>query len=62
MGLSAPAIAARKVRDGGEPLVMVTAYDAPGARIASEARADLILVGAPRAQVVVGVAHNIQVA
>ena len=39
MGLSAPATAARKVRDGGEPLVMVTAYDAPGARIGSEAGA-----------------------
>ena len=25
-----PAIRARKVRDGGDPLVMVTAYDAPG--------------------------------
>ena len=36
MGLSAPAIASRKVRDGGEPLVMVTAYDAPA--LASRAR------------------------
>ena len=35
----------RKVRDGAEPLVMVTAYDAPGARIVDDAGVDLILVG-----------------
>ena len=29
--LTAPVIRARKVRDGVDPLVMVTAYDAPGA-------------------------------
>ena len=42
---------AAKVRNGADPLVMVTAYDAPGARIASEAGVDLILVGdsVPRA-------------
>ena len=61
MGLSAPAIAARKVRDGGEPLVMVTAYDAPGARIASEAGADLILVGDSVAMVVLGYDDTLQV-
>ena len=31
--LTAPAVRARKVRDGGEPLAMVTAYDAPSARM-----------------------------
>ena len=61
MGLSAPAIATRKVRDGGEPLVMVTAYDAPGARIASEAGADLILVGDSVAMVVLGYDDTLQV-
>ena len=30
--LTAPAIRAHKVRAGSPPLVMVTAYDAPGAR------------------------------
>lgn len=40
--LLAPAIRAAK---GGPPLVMVTAYDAPTARLAQEARVDLILVG-----------------
>ncbi len=34
-----------KVRDGNQPLVMVTAYDAPTARFAVDAGVDLILVG-----------------
>ncbi|HKE75781.1 MAG TPA: 3-methyl-2-oxobutanoate hydroxymethyltransferase [Acidimicrobiales bacterium] len=49
-----PAIRARKVRDGGEPLVMVTAYDAPGARQAHAAGVDLVLVGDTLAMVVLG--------
>jgi 3-methyl-2-oxobutanoate hydroxymethyltransferase len=49
-----PAIRARKVRDGGDPLVMVTAYDAPGARQAHAAGVDLILVGDSLAMVVLG--------
>jgi len=61
MGFSAPAIAAHKVRDGHDPLVMVTAYDAPGARIASEAGADLILVGDSLAMVVLGYDDTLQV-
>lgn len=52
--LTVPAIAARKVRRGDTPLVMVTAYDAPGARIASEAGVDMILVGDSVAMVVLG--------
>jgi 3-methyl-2-oxobutanoate hydroxymethyltransferase len=59
--LTAPAIRARKVRDGAEPLVMVTAYDAPGARIAGEAGADLILVGDSLAMVVLGYDDTLQV-
>jgi 3-methyl-2-oxobutanoate hydroxymethyltransferase len=46
-----PAVRARK---GGVPLVMVTAYDAPTARIADEAGVDLILVGDSVAMVVLG--------
>ncbi len=61
MGLSAPAIAAKKVGDGHDPLVMVTAYDAPGARIASEAGADIILVGDSLAMVVLGYDDTLQV-
>jgi len=51
----------RKVRSGGDPLVMVTAYDAPGARIADEAGVDLILVGDSVAMVVLGYDDTLQV-
>ncbi len=59
--VTAPAIRARKVRDGNDPLVMVTAYDAPGARIAAEAGVDLILVGDSVAMVVLGYEDTLQV-
>lgn len=47
-----PDVRARK--GGGDPLVMVTAYDAPSARVVDEAGADLILVGDSVAMVVLG--------
>src|SRR3977135_959672 len=56
--LTAPAVRARK---GSDPLVMVTAYDAPGARIADEAGVDLILVGDSLAMVVLGYDDTLQV-
>jgi 3-methyl-2-oxobutanoate hydroxymethyltransferase len=59
--LTAPAVRARKVRDGSEPLVMVTAYDAPSARMADEAGVDLILVGDSVAMVVLGYDDTLQV-
>jgi 3-methyl-2-oxobutanoate hydroxymethyltransferase len=59
--LTAPAIRARKVRDGSEPLVMVTAYDAPAARMAHDAGVDLILVGDSVAMVVLGYDDTLQV-
>ncbi len=59
--LTAPVIAARKVRNGCDPLVMVTAYDAPGARMVSESGADLILVGDSLAMVVLGYEDTMQV-
>ena len=59
--LTAPAVRARKTRTGAEPLVMVTAYDAPGARIADEAGVDLILVGDSVAMVVLGYDDTLQV-
>ncbi|MGH9155680.1 MAG: 3-methyl-2-oxobutanoate hydroxymethyltransferase [Acidimicrobiales bacterium] len=49
--MTAPAVRERK---GGVPLVMVTAYDTPTARIADEAGADVILVGDSVAMVVLG--------
>lgn len=52
--VTVPAVRARKVREGAEPLVMVTAYDAPGARIADAAGVDMILVGDSLAMVVLG--------
>ena len=59
--LTVPAIRNHKVRDGASPLVMVTAYDAPGARIVSEAGADIILVGDTLAMVVLGYDDTLQV-
>jgi 3-methyl-2-oxobutanoate hydroxymethyltransferase len=59
--ITAPVIRARKVRTGSEPLVMVTAYDAPGARMADEAGVDLILVGDSLAMVVLGYDDTLQV-
>jgi 3-methyl-2-oxobutanoate hydroxymethyltransferase len=52
--VTAPAVRARKVSSGADPLVMVTAYDAPGARIVDDGGADLILVGDSLAMVVLG--------
>ncbi len=59
--LTVPAIRARKARAGAAPLVMVTAYDAPGARMADEAGVDLILVGDSVAMVVLGYDDTLQV-
>jgi 3-methyl-2-oxobutanoate hydroxymethyltransferase len=56
--VTAPAIRARK---GGPPVVMVTAYDHPGARIADEAGVDIILVGDSLAMVVLGYDDTLQV-
>jgi 3-methyl-2-oxobutanoate hydroxymethyltransferase len=50
--LALPELAAMKRR--GEKIVMVTAYDAPGARFAEDAGVDVILVGDTAAMVVLG--------
>jgi len=57
--VTAPAIAARKGDD--TPIVMVTAYDAPTARIADGAGVDMILVGDSVANVVLGYDDTLQV-
>ena len=57
--VTAPAIAAHK--GDGSPLVMVTAYDAPSARIVDVAGVDLILVGDTLAMVVLGYDDTLQV-
>jgi 3-methyl-2-oxobutanoate hydroxymethyltransferase len=56
-----PTIRSSKVRAGSDPLVMVTAYDAPGARQAHAAGVDLILVGDTLAMVVLGFDDTLQV-
>jgi 3-methyl-2-oxobutanoate hydroxymethyltransferase len=47
-----PDLAAMK--EAGEPIVMVTAYDYPSARVAEEAGVDIVLVGDTAAMVVLG--------
>src|SRR5690349_10191117 len=59
--ITVPWIRARKVRDAVDPLVMVTAYDAPGARIADDAGVDMILVGDSLAMVVLGYEDTLSV-
>jgi 3-methyl-2-oxobutanoate hydroxymethyltransferase len=59
--LTAPAVRSRKRAPDAAPLVMVTAYDAPGARIADEAGIDIILVGDSLAMVVLGYEDTLQV-
>ncbi|MET0305472.1 MAG: 3-methyl-2-oxobutanoate hydroxymethyltransferase [Solirubrobacterales bacterium] len=43
-----------EMKEAGEPIVMVTAYDYPSARVAEEAGVDLVLVGDTAAMVVLG--------
>jgi 3-methyl-2-oxobutanoate hydroxymethyltransferase len=50
--LALPELAAMKRR--GDKIVMITAYDAPGARFAEDAGVDVILVGDTAAMVVLG--------
>jgi 3-methyl-2-oxobutanoate hydroxymethyltransferase len=57
--VTAPAITARK--GTATPIVMVTAYDAPSARVVDDAGADVILVGDSVANVVLGYADTLQV-
>jgi len=57
--VTAPDVSSRKGE--GEPLVMVTAYDAPSARIVDQAGVDMILVGDTLAMVVLGYDDTLQV-
>jgi 3-methyl-2-oxobutanoate hydroxymethyltransferase len=59
--ITAPAVRTRKVAHGSEPLVMLTAYDAPSARMVDAAGADMILVGDSVAMVVLGYDDTLQV-
>src|SRR5258705_8621017 len=59
--VTAPDVRSRKVVRGSEPIVMVTAYDAPGGLIADEAGVDIILVGDTLAMVVLGYEDTLHV-
>ena len=52
--VTVPSLRTRKRRNGDSPIVMITAYDEPGARIVSDAGADIILVGDSVANTVLG--------
>ena len=59
--ITVPSVRGRKVRRGDVPLVMVTAYDAPGARLSDAAGVDILLVGDSLAMVVLGYDDTLQV-
>ncbi|MCH2412032.1 MAG: 3-methyl-2-oxobutanoate hydroxymethyltransferase [Acidimicrobiales bacterium] len=59
--MTVPAVRARKTSDGADPLVMLTAYDAPGARMVDQAGVARILVGDSVAMVVLGYDDTLQV-
>ena len=61
MTVTVPSLRARKRRDGATPIVMVTAYDEPGARIVSDAGVDIILVGDSVANNVLGYRDTLHV-
>jgi 3-methyl-2-oxobutanoate hydroxymethyltransferase len=59
--VTVPMVRSRKRGRGDVPLVMLTAYDTPGARIADAAGVDVILVGDSLANVVLGYADTLQI-
>jgi len=59
--VTVPSLRGRKRRNGDAPIVMVTAYDEPGARIVSDAGADIILVGDSVANTVLGYPDTLHV-
>ena len=59
--VTVPSLRGRKRRNGDRPIVMVTAYDEPGARIVSDAGVDIILVGDSVANNVLGYPDTLHV-
>ena len=59
--MTVPRIREHKVSTGEDPLVMLTAYDAPSARMVDSSGADIILVGDSVAMVVLGYEDTLQV-
>lgn len=52
--VTVPSVQSRKRREGGAPLVMITSYDEPFARLVDAAGVDVILVGDSLAENVLG--------
>ncbi|MFZ2059339.1 MAG: 3-methyl-2-oxobutanoate hydroxymethyltransferase [Acidimicrobiales bacterium] len=59
--MTVPDIRARKRSRGADPIVMITAYDAPFARVVDRADVDIILVGDSLAELVLGLEDTLQV-
>lgn len=59
--VTVPQVRGRKRREGSDPLVMVTAYDEPSARIVDAAGVDLVLVGDSVANNVLGYEDTLHV-
>jgi 3-methyl-2-oxobutanoate hydroxymethyltransferase len=59
--VTVPEVRSRKVARGSQPVVMLTAYDTPGARIADAGGVDVILVGDSVSNNVLGLADSLQV-
>ncbi len=59
--VTVPEVRSRKRSRGDQPLVMLTAYDTPGARIADAAGVDVVLVGDSVANAVLGHTDTLQV-
>jgi 3-methyl-2-oxobutanoate hydroxymethyltransferase len=59
--VTVPSVRARKRVRGAEPLVMLTAYDTPGARVADAAGVDMVLVGDSVANTVLGLTKTLEV-
>jgi 3-methyl-2-oxobutanoate hydroxymethyltransferase len=59
--VNVPWVQSKKRRHGAAPLVMVTAYDEPWARLVDAAGVDLILVGDTLAEIVLGYENTLSV-
>ena len=59
--ITAPELSARKVKDGGRAISMVTAYDYTMARLMDEAGVDAVLVGDSLGMIVQGLANTLPV-
>ncbi len=59
--VTVPEVRGRKRAQGAQPIVMITAYDTPSAKIVDESLADIILVGDSLGMVVLGYDNTLAV-